>query len=175
MKSLRVILVRHGGTASSRERRVEGSRDVPLSPEARLRAERVASALAAPAPAAVYASPVARARETAEIIAKPHRLSVSEDEAFGALASGEDLGAARARALAGIERLRAAHAGETVVVVSHGVIVRLVVLDALGLPPDRLGAVHATAAGITEIEYGGGWTTVHRMNTLQHLEPAREP
>jgi broad specificity phosphatase PhoE len=63
-----------------------------------------------------------------------------------------------------------------VVLVSHAVIVRLIVLAALGLGPERLWSVDASPAGITEIEYLGEWATVHRMNTLAHLEgPAERP
>ena len=43
-------------------------------------------------------------------------------------------------------------------------------LAALGLEPDRLWSVDASPAGITEIEYQDGWVTVHRMNTLTHLD-----
>ena len=173
-----------------------------------MQAEQVARALAGSGAGAVYTSPLGRARETAEIIAKPHRLWVTADAAFEEVSfgvwegltveevsrafselhgawrdapqtvrfpEGEDLATARARALRGIERLQAAHPEETVVVVSHGVIVRLIVLEALGLPPDRLWAVHASLAGISEIEYRPGGATVHRMNTLQHLERPLEP
>ena len=41
---------------------------------------------------------------------------------------------------------------------------------ALGLGPDRLWSVDASTAGITEIEYQDNWVTVHRMNTLIHLD-----
>jgi broad specificity phosphatase PhoE len=203
MTPFRVILVRHGETAWNREPRFQGWRDIPLSPEGRVQAEQTARALAACGAAAVYASPLARARETAEIIAKPHRLTVTVDEAFREMSfgawegltvdearaafpeqyrawreapatvrfeGGEYLAAVAARALPGLARLREAHAGEPVVLVSHGIIVRLIVLDALGLGVERLRAVHATPAGITEIEYRQGWATVHRMNTLSHLE-----
>ena len=63
------------------------------------------------------------------------------------------------------------HHGETVVLVSHGVVTRLIVLAALGLGPDRLWSVEASPAGISEIEYRDDWTMVHRVNTLAHLEP----
>src|SRR5207244_1495281 len=66
--------------------------------------------------------------------------------------------------------LQEAHAGETIVLVSHAIVIRLIVLDALGLGHERLWTVDATPAGITEIEYEPGWATVHRMNTLAHLE-----
>ena len=173
-----------------------------------MQAEQVARALAGSGAGAVYTSPLGRARETAEIIAKPHRLWVTADAAFEEVSfgvwegltveevsrafselhgawrdapqtvrfpEGEDLATARVRALRGIERVQTAHPEETVVVVSHGVILRLIVLEALGLPPDRLWAVHASLAGISEIEYRPGGATVHRMNTLQHLERPLEP
>jgi broad specificity phosphatase PhoE len=56
------------------------------------------------------------------------------------------------------------------VLVSHAIVVRLIVLDALGLGPERLWSVDASPAGISEIEYEPGWATVHRMNTLAHLD-----
>lgn len=208
MSAFRLILVRHGTTPWNRERRFQGWRDVPLSAEGRIEAEKTARALAAVEVAAVCTSPLGPARETAEIIAKPHRLAVTADEAFREMSfgawegltveevrerfpapaeawraapetaripGGEDLAAARARALDGIRRLRETHAGQAAVLVSHGVLARLVVLDALGLPPAGLWAVHATPGGITEIEYRPGWATVHRMNTVQHLEAPLEP
>ena len=75
-----------------------------------------------------------------------------------------------ARVAAGLAGLLDAHAGGTVVLVSHAIVTRLIVLAALGLGPDRLWSVDASPAGITEIEYQDGWVTVHRMNTLTHLD-----
>lgn len=83
---------------------------------------------------------------------------------------GERLESVAARVAAGLAALTEEHAGQTVVLVSHAIVARLVVLAALGLGPDRLWSVDASPAGITEIEYVDGWTTVHRMNTLIHLE-----
>jgi broad specificity phosphatase PhoE len=72
--------------------------------------------------------------------------------------------------VAGIGAVCEAHEGESVVVVSHAIVTRLIVLAALGLGPDRLWSVDASPAGITEIEYQDNWVTVHRMNTLIHLD-----
>lgn len=88
------------------------------------------------------------------------------------IAGGETLAEVAARARAGVEELAGAHAGETLVLVTHAIVSRLIALDALGLGPERLRAVDAAPAGITEIEYEAGWATVHRMNTLAHLEAA---
>jgi probable phosphoglycerate mutase len=83
---------------------------------------------------------------------------------------GEALTAVAARVAEGIADLQARHAGETVVLVTHAIVVRLIVLGALGLDADRLWSVDASPGGLTEIEYRPGWVTVHRMNTLSHLE-----
>ena len=71
---------------------------------------------------------------------------------------------------AGIAALQEAHRDQTIVLVSHGVVARVIVLGALGLGLDRLWTLDAAPAGITEIEYEPGWATVHRMNTVAHLE-----
>jgi broad specificity phosphatase PhoE len=83
---------------------------------------------------------------------------------------GERLDEVAARVAGGLAALGDTHGGETVVLVSHAIVARLIVLAALGLGPDRLWSVDASPAGITEIEYVDGWTTVHRMNTLIHLD-----
>src|SRR3989449_9887797 len=86
------------------------------------------------------------------------------------LAAGEPLGAVALRVTAGVRELQEAHAGEAIVLVSHAIVIRLIVLDALGLGHERLWTVDATPAGITEIECEPGWATVHRMNTLARSE-----
>ena len=203
MSKLRLFLVRHGETAWSRERRFAGSRDVPLAPEGRRQCEAVARTLASETVAGIYASPLERARASAEVIASPHRLEVTIDPAFREMAfgewegltrgevatrfpadyerwrtapqllrvaGGETVGEVAGRVRAGVSALQTAHAGETVVLVSHAVVIRLIVHDALGLGHERLWTLDATPAGITEIEYEPGWATVHQMNTLAHLE-----
>src|SRR2546430_17625627 len=70
---MRLFALRHGATDYSRERRFAGSRDVPLTTDGRLQAEAMAQALAGAGAAAVYTSPLERARVCADLIAKPHR------------------------------------------------------------------------------------------------------
>ena len=203
MKALKLFVIRHGETDFSRERRFAGARDVPLSARGRLQAEAVAAALAAEPLAAVYTSPLERARASAELIAKPHGVEPRPAPDFREMAFGEWEGLLRdelasrqpshatawrdtphlasppggerlvdvaARVEAAIARLRDHHAGATVAVVTHAIVTRLIVLSALGLPPERLWSVDASPAGITEIEYQGAWVTMHRMNTLAHLD-----
>ena len=87
---------------------------------------------------------------------------------------GESLAEAHRRVLEGLGRLRAAHEGETICVVSHGVTIRLLILEALGLPPERLWSIQVKSAGISELEYRDGWTAVNRMNILSHLDELAE-
>jgi probable phosphoglycerate mutase len=70
----RLLLIRHGETLLSAEDRFAGSTDVELSAEGRAQAERLAERLAGENLAAIYSSPMKRTRETAAIIARPHRL-----------------------------------------------------------------------------------------------------
>lgn len=203
MGKLRVFVVRHGETTWVRERRFAGSRDVPLTEAGRRQCTAVARALASSGVAAVYASPLDRARASAEVIAEPHGLPVRIAPAFSEMAfgpwegltgqevrtrfpeaweqwrsaphlcpmpGGDTLVAVAERVAAGVEALREAHPGQTVVLVSHAIVTRLMVLAALGLGLDRLWTVDAAPAGITEIEYDADWVTVHRMNTVAHLE-----
>jgi broad specificity phosphatase PhoE len=207
VKTLRLLAVRHGATDWSHTRRFAGSRDVPLTAQGRLQVEAVAQALAGTAAAAVYTSPLERARTSAEVIAKPHRLEPAIEPAFREMAfgaweglsrdelttrfpieasawastphlvtpsEGEALTAVDARVRAALAAILDQHRGETVILVSHAIVTRLIVLAALGLGPDRLWSVDASPAGITEIEYEQDWATVHRMNTLAHLDGLRE-
>jgi broad specificity phosphatase PhoE len=207
VKALRLIAVRHGATEWSQARRFAGSRDIPLTAQGRLQAEAVAQALAASFAAAVYTSPLERARASADVIAKPHRLEPVVVPAFREMAfgsweglhraelntrfpeaaaawestphlvtppGGEAVTAVDARVRAALAELVEQHRGETVILVSHAIVTRLIVLAALGLGPERLWSVDASPAGITEIEYLDAWATVHRMNTLAHLDGLRE-
>jgi broad specificity phosphatase PhoE len=64
-----ILLARHGETDWNRERRFQGHADPPLNELGRRQARELADSLADSGVTAVYASPLARARETAEIVA----------------------------------------------------------------------------------------------------------
>jgi len=83
---------------------------------------------------------------------------------------GEALSAMRARALAGLEAMRAEHADATICLVTHAMVARVLILEALGLPLDRMWSVAVGATGISELEFRPDWTALHRMNTRMHLE-----
>lgn len=72
----RLYLVRHGATQLTAEDRFSGADGVELSEEGRHQASRLSERLAHDAITAVYCSPLSRTVETAEILARPHRLSL---------------------------------------------------------------------------------------------------
>ncbi|MDM4763149.1 histidine phosphatase family protein [Galbitalea sp. SE-J8] len=65
-----LYLVRHGETDWNRERRVQGSTDIPLNEMGRVQAIATGRLLATRRWDAIYASPLSRALETARIIAR---------------------------------------------------------------------------------------------------------
>ena len=77
----KLILVRHGETRLNREGRVQGVSDTPLTETGLAQARAVADALAPDAPFRLYASPLARAAQTAQPIADAYaaRLTTLDD------------------------------------------------------------------------------------------------
>ncbi len=69
-----LVLIRHGVTAWNRERRFQGRIDVALDPEGLAQAALTARRMAAVPVAAVYASDLSRAQQTALPIAQAHGL-----------------------------------------------------------------------------------------------------
>ena len=71
-----VILVRHGVTPWNHDGLIQGWTDIPLSDLGRAQAERASTWLTSRPVARVITSDLSRAVETAEIVARPHRLPV---------------------------------------------------------------------------------------------------
>ncbi|MFE7129432.1 histidine phosphatase family protein, partial [Streptomyces sp. NPDC057638] len=183
-----LVLLRHGETALTPQKRFSGSggSDPSLSEAGRRQAEAVATALAARGTIqAIVSSPLARCRETAEAVAARLGLDVRIDKGlretdFGAwegltfaeaqerypdelaswLASpkaappgGESFAAVTRRVSAARDRLLAAEAGRTVLVVTHVTPVKTLVRLALGAPPDSLFKMELSAASLSAVAY----------------------
>lgn len=65
---MHILLVRHGETAWNREGRYQGRTDVPLSPDGEAQVAALSARLASLPIAVAVASPLSRARRTAEVI-----------------------------------------------------------------------------------------------------------
>lgn len=85
----RLFIVRHGETESNRQRLALGRADVPLNDLGRKQAARLAEALTGEPIAAVFSSPLSRARETAGGIAEALALDAQVDESLIEMDVGE--------------------------------------------------------------------------------------
>src|SRR5262245_26154256 len=88
MTATRVFMVRHAATVVSAEDRFAGTTDVKLSDEGCEQTRRLAERLSQEKIAAVYASPLSRTVETAQILAAPHDLKVQTRDGLREISHG---------------------------------------------------------------------------------------
>ena len=200
------VLLRHGETPLTPQKRFSGSggTNPSLSDVGRDQAERAGAALARRGTIqAIVASPLARTRETAGIVARHLGLEVTvEDEIretdFGAWegltfaevrerhpddlnrwladptaepsGGGESFAATATRIAAARDKLVAAYAGRTVLLVSHVTPIKTFVQLALGAPPEALFRMELSAAALSAVAYyADGNASVRLFNDTSHL------
>ena len=166
-----LYLVRHGETDWNRQRRIQGRTDIPLNDTGREQARLAASVLSSLPVARVYSSPLVRARETAEIISallgtEPSSALADLTERDYGAAEGltsaevdarfpegssvprqEDRSHATARFLAAVAGLAKLYPHDSLVVVSHGGVLRGA-FEAVGHRVGRItnGSIHTLRA-----------------------------
>ena len=106
----RLVLVRHGETDWNRSGRAQGHADVPLNATGHAQAKALALVLADLAPARLWSSDLARARETAEAIAEATALLVELDPRLREYDVGERSGLTLAEAVVRFPEQYAAYA-----------------------------------------------------------------
>ncbi|WP_406377867.1 bifunctional RNase H/acid phosphatase [Streptomyces sp. NBC_00197] len=200
------VLLRHGETPLTPQKRFSGSggSDPSLSDVGRQQAERAATALAARGTIqAVVASPLARTRETAAVVAARLGLDVTVEDGlretdFGAwegltfgevrdrypddmnawlgspdvepTGGGESFAATAHRMAETRDRLTAAYAGRTVLLVTHVTPIKTLVRLALGAPPESLFRMELSAASLSAVAYyADGNASVRLFNDTSHL------
>ncbi|GGV78483.1 hypothetical protein GCM10010294_47470 [Streptomyces griseoloalbus] len=200
------VLLRHGETPLTPQKRFSGSggSDPSLSDIGREQAAKVAAALARRGTVqAIVASPLARTRETAGIVAARLGLDVSVEDGlretdFGAwegltfgevrdrhpddlnawLASpdaaptggGESFAATATRVAVARDKLIAAYAGRTVLLVTHVTPIKTLVRLALGAPAEALFRMELSAASLSAVAYyADGNASVRLFNDTSHL------
>ncbi|MBL7155892.1 MAG: histidine phosphatase family protein [Candidatus Omnitrophica bacterium] len=84
----KLILVRHGQTNWSKEKRIQGALDIPLNEEGKKEAQELSEELAKFKIGALYSSPAACSLSTADEIAAPHKLKVKKAREFSELGHG---------------------------------------------------------------------------------------
>ena len=75
----RIIAIRHGETSWNVDTRIQGHLDIPLSANGRWQAERLAGALKEEPLAAIYASDLTRAWETAQYVGRAQGIAVTKE------------------------------------------------------------------------------------------------
>ena len=83
---------------------------------------------------------------------------------------GEGLGDVRERATAAVDDLAARHPDETVVLVSHMVVCRVLMCAMLGLDNSHYWQVEQDLCAVNAFEVSGGSTTVTLVNETCHLK-----
>ena len=113
-------------------------------------------------------------RETGwEIYAESKRRWISGDLEF-THPGGESFADIRRRVLPVFEELQTRHRGETLIVVAHGVVIRVVLLSLLeGLEPADFDRIAIDFASINDLRWNGTRWKAHALNQLVAPSPAK--
>ncbi|MFJ5957716.1 histidine phosphatase family protein [Paenarthrobacter sp. NPDC092416] len=178
-------LVRHGQTDWNAERRLQGATDIPLNDVGRGQARDAVEVLSDYEWDAIVSSPLSRAAETADLIADGLSLTVARrvpeltERSFGpaeGLQAGPELEALRipggfrgaesdheaaSRGMTALEELAQEFAGQRVLVVAHGTLIRLTLGQAIGRTLDsvqnaELNLVHHHPVDGWQLEFFNG-------------------
>ncbi|MDH3592593.1 MAG: histidine phosphatase family protein [Planctomycetota bacterium] len=194
----RLLLVRHGETDWNRTGKVQGHTDVPLNDRGRAQAATVAPRVADCDIAAIHASDLSRAAESAAIIGAALDLAPRSVPAFrevhlgvegitdaevrrthGELITalvrlgdrpfgpgGETFATFQGRVREGFDALCRDHAGETVMIVSHGGTLKALIADLIGLPPESIGRLSLRQnGGISVVDFRHGRPQLTLLNS----------
>jgi len=173
---------------------------VGLSARGRLEIAAVADRLAGEKIEALYASPLQRTRETAEILSARLDLpveyrddlleldfgewtglsfdAVRADErwrlwstcrSIAMVPGGESMRAVQERAVRALFELRQAHRNGTVLIVSHGDVIRAALLFALGMPLDFYSRIEVGLASLNTIHIDDSGIRVSAVNEKPRL------
>jgi len=201
-------LVRHGATSWNQAGKFQGQQDVPLAATGFAQARRAGKALVGLAGefrysgwAALYTSPLSRARQTAAEIGRwlglqPRELTGLMERAFGAIEGLtkdqvevmypswwerpesvpglETEDALRARALKTMSALAEAHPGQAIVAVTHGGLINAFLREVGAKKPGE-GWKPLHNGGITLVAGRGLSWRVLRLNQADHLVDLEVP
>ena len=194
-----LLLVRHGQSAGNVRGVLTGGADVPLTDAGRVQAVALADRLARQPIAAVYASALSRARDTARPTAEHFGLEVTVLEALREAGLGEAEGlpwaevqrrwpigsgamwadaipgaeggaVVRARVAAGLQALMERHRGDVALCVSHAGTITHALQHTLGLPLDRSPRLQIQNAALNVIEWGADGPVLVALNDRCHLD-----
>jgi broad specificity phosphatase PhoE len=201
MEPTTFYFVRHGESEGNAARVFTGQTDSPLTARGRQQAATVAEKLATVKFDRIVSSDLSRTRDTAQVIAKPHRIPVEivpelreinvgdrtgtsfdetrglpnwSDDGFVSWPGGETLDQVLARALGAIERLTRESPGKTILVVGHGGVNRILMSHFLGILP-KLDRTPGGNTNISIVHTDGKKHTVERLFATDHVANAERP
>ena len=199
-----ILLVRHGQTEWNRVERFRGQIDIELNSTGQEQARRAAQRIYSYwAPMAILSSPMKRATQTANAIAKLFDLPVQVQQGLidinygdwqgltpeevsekwpiqlanwykmpekAVIPGGKDLAQVQDRAMTALSAIIKEYAEQTVVLVSHTVVNRLILLGILGLGIDRFWQLHQEPGAINLFEMENQRYTLFSLNDNCHLD-----
>ncbi len=179
---LELLIVRHGQTDWNMEHRVMGDKPIPINTIGKAQARSLAKGLKDIQIDAVYTSPVTRAIQTSQPILKGRdSISLYEEPGFAEIGygdwvgrafseipelpvyfknptsvpipNGENLGEVQKRALTAIENIRAKHADQRILAISHADVIKLILIHYLGLPMDEMQKFRIDNGSLTILHF----------------------
>ena len=171
-QATRIILIRHGETDWNTQTRIQGHIDIPLNRRGRWQAERLGAAMAEEGLAAVYASDLQRARDTAQAVAHAAGLEVQlsaslRERAFG-MFEGRTWAEIEAQWPEDTRRWRDREPGWAP---THGETLEQV-RDRVALATEALAARHR-GEQIVLVAHGGVMDALYRLATQQPMQAPR--
>lgn len=199
------ILIRHAMTDWNKRKVFRGRAEIEVNRTGIRQAEKTATLLADLPIEVIYSSPLKRALITAQILRRPHPnveikespglididygewQGKSEDEIENTKAykdwltephkvkfpQGESLEDVRNRAVPVFEEVTKNY--NLSIIVSHRVVIKILLLDVMGLPLSSFWNVKQDPCGITRIEFINNKFIIQSLNETHHLhKPSRE-
>jgi probable phosphoglycerate mutase len=201
--SATLVLMRHGETAWNREKRIMGDLDIPLSEEGRAQCADAAALLEDFGIRRIVTSPLARAAESAGIIAARLGVAVTSDERLVEVRFGQWQGLTYEEVATdplyhvfasdpvlnrtpggetvacvqarGLEGLSSLGVGECVLFVTHGDIIRTLLCHFLATPLCEYRRIRADNCGLSAITISSGKPEVKFLNVLADQRRACSP
>ena len=193
-----LLLLRHGESEGNVLRVIQGWRDYPLSERGHRQAGYAADRLASVGATTLYASPLARAADTARAVARTTALEVQwtsdfreyhfgaaegmrwneaarrwglldRDWGVGLVPGEEGMEAFRARVWGQFEALHARHRDDLAICVLHAGTIGALVEVLCGLPVHEHVALYTGNCGIAVIEDAGGEPSMLTLNDQRHI------
>ena len=196
---MKLILVRHGETDWNLNDRIQGILDIPLNSKGLDQARKAGLRLSNEKIDAIYCSPMERAKQTAAEIAKFHDVPIEyndliSEKNFGEMEGMDRVEYKKIRDNSGIpyhlftppqgenyvdvrERLekfyssiKEKHAGHTVLVVSHGGVIRTLITLLMKRSIESVKELKQSNAAISVLEINGSSVPrIHYQNSTEHL------